>query len=304
MKTPYYYFLGLFFLFFHINGNAQTENFIEIPELSKKIIVKGDAVKYDKAIIKILRDDTYDNGVVFGSWLQMEVTGIHEMNTFDGYSFLLSKSSIKRKSDGFLIVDNHWSTDGDDEDILLANGSNDVVYTEKLNTGSPMFSGIYVWTLEFADICSGKRTSFSVDLKIISSPFIENETKGNMQFDEVFLYNDESEFIYTTDTLFTGDHSLTFRNLHGMVLKDSIAKLGLEITLKNEKGETLDYKEDIISGSDAFIEAADFIDKNLNYEFSLIGEDIGHRLYLTVRVWDKEDPKNEITTKTNFYVIK
>lgn len=286
---------------------SQTDEvkYVNIPEISKNIVVKGDGIKIGSWNLQYMPEYDYDNGLRFGSWIQIHVDDIENSNSYEDVSFLLVRYKLFRKSDGQLIGEKDWHF-VDTGHLEKEEDKDNLFYYHKFKLGTDMYSGEYVYEVEFANICNKKTTKGTIPFKIIPNPFITTTTKGNAQYDESYFWstNSENGFIYCVPELQAGTVDITVDGIRGFKLDDKIAKIGLEVIVYDaESGEEAFNTGDLATGTEAFVEAKD---GKFNAFFNLrMGENtIGSKLKIKMRVWDKNDTGNEVNFESTVTVVK
>ncbi len=264
------------------------DGFVSIPEISEKIVIKGKSIKIDEAHFKYLPEYSYKDGIVYGSWIKFYLDGIEDVNSFEGKSLILTKERVYRKSDEKVMYSVDWSF-GDDgaEDAVELDEDEHLVFTAKLEIGTPMWSDDYVWEITIANFCNGDKVTLSVPFKIIPNPAIKTKTSGGAGVKEVCLFNKDKKYLYAGTEINQGNLSVPFYDISGFKQQDGLYKVGVSVQFLNSKGEIITENEDLATGSDAFIEPAE--DGTLElFPFIDIKSDVAQQFVTyKITIWDK-----------------
>lgn len=264
------------------------DGFVAIPELSKKIVIKGKSIKIDEAHFKYLPEYTYTNGIVYGSWIKFYLDGIEDVNSFEDKSLILTKERVYRKSDEKVVYSVDWSfgDDGEDDAVVLDNDEH-LVYTSKLELGSPIWSDDYVWEITVANFCNGDRVTLSVPFTIVPNSAIKTKTSGGAGVKEICLWNKDKKYLYAGTEINQGKLSVPIYDITGFKMQDGLYKVGVSTEFTNAKGEVIVSDEDLAKGSDAFIEPTEEGTLEL-WPYIDIKSDVAQQfITYKITVWDK-----------------
>lgn len=264
------------------------DGYVTIPELSEKIVIKGKSIKIDEAQFKYLPEYTYKKGIVYGSWIKFYLDGIEDVNNFEGKSLILTKERVYRKSDEKVVYSVDWSF-GDDgeEDAVELDEDEHLIFTSKLELGSPIWSDDYIWEITVANFCNGDKVTLSVPFTIVPNHGISTKTSGGAGVKEICLWNKEKKYLYAGTEINQGPLSVPIYDISGFKMQDGLYKVGVSTILEDSNGKVITENEDLASGSDAFIEPTEGGTLELWPYINLKSDVAQQFITYKIKVWDK-----------------
>jgi hypothetical protein len=292
----------ILFLFFSISISTFSQlQYIEIPQLTKKVSVKGSAIKFSSAVVEYFPEYEYKDGVAFGTYMRVHFEGVQHNNILENEEFIFYKQNIVSKDGKNETVSTNWMT----EKLMITEREDDetLYFNATLEIGSPLFSGEYVWEIELADFCSGKKTVVSIPMTIVNNPGITIETSKGVSIAEAFLFNEDDKYNYSGPGVKPGMLSLRVADIKGFKLVDNTYKIGVATVTKTEDGEVLYQSDDLAEGKNAF---QDPNEKGLLYlkpYIELPAETKGKIITYELLIWDKNQKGKEVKVSATFKVM-
>ncbi|UKN00710.1 hypothetical protein K6119_13315 [Paracrocinitomix mangrovi] len=285
-------------------SNAQNSNdFVEIPWLTKNIKLKEKGLTTTGVVFQYLPQyDMPENGIRYGTWIQMRINGLEGTESIDETQFYACKVVISNTKSKDEILNTGWVVVNDGKGATLPEDDKDAnqFFELPIFVGYPMYHGSYEWEITLKNVGNHKYLSASAAFDVHSNPDHSIDTK-NVELSEVYLEVPSENRVVNNAMVPAGAVKLWFDNIKGFKKFGRQYFVGMELKIFDENEEPIITLDDYFNENGGVI-TPDSEQLDLSAEFKLSGDATGKTVILYARIWDKKGEGEVVsTTKVTIY---